>query len=104
MKPGSIIVDLAVESGGNVEGSQFGETVMTDNGVTIIGHANMPARLARDSSALFSRNLFNFLSTMIDKETGNLAIDWDDDVVTGTLVTKDGNVVHPRLTGEGGNS
>jgi H+-translocating NAD(P) transhydrogenase subunit alpha len=104
MKAGSIIVDLAVESGGNVEGSKLGETVTTDNGVTIIGHANMPARLARDSSALYSRNLFNFLSPMIDKETGNLAIDWDDDVVTGTLVTKDGKVVHPRLTGEGGTS
>jgi H+-translocating NAD(P) transhydrogenase subunit alpha len=101
MKAGSIIVDLAVETGGNVEGSKFGETVTTENGVTIIGHANMPARLARDASALFSRNLFNFLSTMIDKETGNLAIDWADDVVTGTLVTKDGKVVHPRLTGEG---
>ncbi len=104
MKAGSIIVDLAVESGGNVEGSKLGETVTTDNGVTIIGHANMPARLARDSSALYSRNLFNFLSPMIDKETGNLSIDWDDDVVTGTLVTKDGKVVHPRLTGEGGTS
>ena len=103
MKAGSIIVDLAVESGGNVEGAKFGETVMTNNGVTIIGHANMPARLARDSSALYSRNLFNFLSPMIDKETGNLVIDWEDDVVTGTLVTKDGSIVHPRLTGEGGN-
>lgn len=104
MKAGSIIVDLAVESGGNVEGSKLDEIIMTDNGVTIIGHANMPARLARDSSALYSRNLFNFLSPMIDKETGNLTIDWDDDVVTGTLVTKDGKVVHPRLTGEGGTS
>lgn len=104
MKAGSIIVDLAVESGGNVEGSKLDEIIMTDNGVTIIGHANMPARLARDSSALYSRNLFNFLSSMIDKETGNLTIDWDDDVVTGTLVTKDGKVVHPRLTGEGGTS
>lgn len=102
MKAGSIIVDLAVESGGNVEGSQLGETVTTDNGVTIIGHANMPARLARDSSALYARNLFNFLSPMIDKETGDLNIDWEDDVVTGTLVTKEGQVVHPRLTGEGG--
>lgn len=101
MKAGSIIVDLAVESGGNVEGSKVGETVITENGITIIGHANMPARLPRDSSALYSRNLFNFLAPMIDKETGALAIDWEDDVVTGTLVTKDGKIVHPRLTGEG---
>lgn len=98
MKSGSVIVDLAVESGGNVEGSKAGETVTTDNGVTIIGHDNMPARLARDASALYSRNLFNFLSPMIDKESGDLAIDWDDDVVTGTLVTKEGAIVHPRLT------
>jgi NAD(P) transhydrogenase subunit alpha len=104
MKAGSIIVDLAVESGGNVEGSKLDETIMTSNGVTIIGHANMPARLARDSSALYSRNLYNFLSPMIDKESGNLSIDWDDEVVTGTLVTKGGEVVHPRLTGEGGTS
>lgn len=98
MKAGSIIVDLAVETGGNVDGSKLGEIVTTDNGVTIIGHANMPARLARDSSALFSRNLFNFLSPMIDKESGDLTIDWEDDVVTGTLVTKEGAIVHPRLT------
>lgn len=104
MKPGSILVDLAVESGGNVEGSKSGESVITDNDVTIIGHSNMPARLSRDASALFSRNLFNFLSPMIDKESGDLNIDWDDDVVTGTLVTKGGAVVHPRLTGEGGTS
>lgn len=101
MKAGSVIVDLAVETGGNVEGSKAGEVVITDNGVTIIGHDNMPARLARDSSALFSRNLFNFLSPMIDKESGDLTIDWEDDVVTGTLVTKEGEIVHPRLTGEG---
>lgn len=101
MKAGSIIVDLAVESGGNVEGSQLDDVVTTDNGVTIIGHANMPARLARDSSALFSRNLFNFLSPMIDKESGALTIDWEDDVVTGTLVTKEGAIVHPRLTDKG---
>ncbi|MEQ8510634.1 MAG: Re/Si-specific NAD(P)(+) transhydrogenase subunit alpha [Rhodospirillaceae bacterium] len=99
MKSGSVIVDLAVESGGNVEGSKLDEVVTTDNGVTIIGHANMPARLARDASALYSRNLFNFLSPMINKDTGALTIDWEDEVVTGTLVTKDGAVVHPRLTG-----
>jgi NAD(P) transhydrogenase subunit alpha len=101
MKPGSVIVDLAVESGGNVEGAKLGEVVITDNGVTIIGHANVPARLARDASALYARNLFNFLSPFIDKESGDLTINWEDDVVTGTLVTKDGAVVHPRLTGGG---
>lgn len=101
MKPGSVIVDLAVEAGGNVEGAKLGEVVTTGNGVTIIGHANVPARLARDASALYARNLFNFLSPFIDKESGDLTINWEDDVVTGTLVTKDGAVVHPRLTGGG---
>ena len=101
MKAGSIIVDLAVEAGGNVEGSKLDEVVVTDNGVTILGHANVAARLARDASALYARNLFNFLSPMIDKESGALTIDWDDELVKGTLVTKDGAVVHPGLTGEG---
>ncbi len=102
MKAGSVIVDLAVEAGGNVEGSNLDEVVTTDNGVTILGHANVAARLARDASALYARNLFNFLSPFIDKESGDLAIDWDDEVVTGTLVTKDGVIVHLGLTGQGG--
>lgn len=101
MKAGSVIVDLAVESGGNVEGSKLDGVVVTDNGVTIMGYANVAARLARDASSLYSRNLFNFLSPMIDKESGALNMNWEDEVVTGTLVTKDGKVVHPRLTGEG---
>lgn len=101
MKAGSVIVDLAVEAGGNVDGSKLDEVVVTDNGVTIMGHANVAARLARDASSLFARNLFNFLSPMIDKESGALNMNWEDEVVTGTLVTKDGKVVHPRLTGEG---
>jgi NAD(P) transhydrogenase subunit alpha len=101
MKPGSVIVDLAVEAGGNVEGSKLDENVVTDNGVTILGHPNLANRLGRDASALFARNLFNFLSPMVDKDSGALNMNWEDEVVTGTLVTKDGKVVHPRLTGEG---
>jgi NAD(P) transhydrogenase subunit alpha len=97
MKSGSIIVDLAVESGGNVEGSKLGETVITANGVIILGHANVPARLPRDSSALYAKNVLNFLGLMIEKGTGNLKINWDDELVKGTLVTKDGQVVHPAL-------
>ncbi len=102
MKAGSIIVDLAVEAGGNVDGSRLDEVAVTDNGVTILGHANVAARLARDASALYARNLFNFLSPMIDKKSGALTIDWEDELVNGTLVTKDGAIVHPGLTGEGG--
>ena len=100
MKPGSVIVDLAVEQGGNVEGSEAGQVVEKD-GVTIIGHANMPARLARDASSLYARNLLNFVTPLIDKESGSLTIDWEDDIITGTLVTKDGSVVHPMVTGKG---
>jgi len=101
MKAGSIIVDLAVESGGNVEGSVLDEEVVTENGVTILGHANVASRLARDASSLYARNLVNFLTPMIDKDSGTFNMKWEDEVVTGTLVTKDGKVIHPHLTGEG---
>jgi len=97
MSTGSILVDLAVEAGGNVEGAKLGEVVTTPNGVKILGHANVPARLAEDASALFARNMLNFLSPHMDKEKGELNIDWEDETVTGTLVTKDGKVVHPRV-------
>lgn len=94
MKPGSVIVDLAVEQGGNVEGSKAGEVVTTANGVTIIGHSNMPARIASDTSALYARNLLNFLTPMIDKETKALTIDLDDEIVAATCLTRDSDVVH----------
>ncbi len=96
MKPGSVIVDLAVESGGNCELSQPGK-VAIENGVRIIGYLNMPSRLAADTSQLFARNLLSFLQLMIDKESQALAIDWEDELVKGTLVAKDGEVVHPAL-------
>ena len=101
MKPGSVIVDLATESGGNCELSRHGE-VVRENGVAIVGHANVPSRVAVDASALYARNLFNFVSPMIDGAAGSLKIDWEDEVVTGACVTRDGAVVHPMLTdGEG---
>jgi NAD(P) transhydrogenase subunit alpha len=99
MKAGSVIVDLAVETGGNVAGSVKGQTVTTGNGVIILGHANVPARLPRDASAMFARNILNFVSLMIEKGTGNLKINFDDELVRGTLVTKDGAVIHPALAG-----
>ena len=102
MKPGSVIVDLAVEAGGNVPQSKPGEVVTTDNGVKIVGHLNVPSRLASDASSLFAKNLFNFLNPMIDKETGNLNLNWEDELVLGTALTRDGNIIHPQLT-EGGN-
>ena len=97
MKPGSVIVDLAVEQGGNVVGSRPGEVVQA-HGVTIVGHMNVPGRLAADASALYAKNLLNFLTPLIDGEAHALTIDWQDEIVAGTLVTKDGAIVHPALT------
>ncbi|MGF1625167.1 MAG: Re/Si-specific NAD(P)(+) transhydrogenase subunit alpha [Alphaproteobacteria bacterium] len=94
MKPGAIIVDLAVEQGGNVEGSRPGEVVDTANGVSIIGYTNMPGRIASDASALYARNLLNFLTPLIDREKGALAIDLDDEIVAATCLSRDHEVVH----------
>jgi NAD(P) transhydrogenase subunit alpha len=95
MKPGSILVDLAAEQGGNVEGTRHGQAMTTENGQTIIGYANMPGRLAADASALLARNHFNFLSPFIG-EGGALALKDEDDLVKGIRLTRDGAVVHPN--------
>jgi NAD(P) transhydrogenase subunit alpha len=97
MKPGSVIVDMAVEQGGNCPLSEFGR-VVEKYGVKIVGPANLPAELPTDASALFSRNLLNFITPMVDKETRALTINLEDEVVKGTLVTRDGQIVHPSLT------
>jgi NAD(P) transhydrogenase subunit alpha len=96
MRPGSVIVDLAVEQGGNVEGSALGKIVTTANGVTIIGHANVPSRIAVDASQLYAKNLLAFLGLIIDKDK-NLKIDTADEIVKATLLTRDGAIVHPQL-------
>ncbi len=97
MKPGSVIVDLAVEQGGNVSASRAGEVVEAGL-VKIIGHLNVPARLAADTSALYARNLLNFVELLADRENpGRLAIDYQDEIVAGTLATRGGAVVHPSL-------
>ena len=96
MKPGSIVVDLAVEQGGNCPLSRAGE-VVDHGGVRIIGHVNVPGRLPVDASALYARNLYNFVSPFVDRETGAVAFDWDDALVTGTGLTRDGKVVHPSF-------
>jgi len=85
---------MAVEQGGNCPLSEFGK-VVEKYGVKIVGPANLPGELATDSSALFSRNLLNFITPMVDKETRALKIDMNDEVVKGTLVTQNGQVVHP---------
>ena len=98
MKPGSVIVDLAVESGGNCELSAFDQVVLR-HGVTIIGHANYPARVPVDTSTLYARNLFNFIQPMINPESHALEIDWEDEVIRGALLTKGGALVNPALEG-----
>jgi H+-translocating NAD(P) transhydrogenase subunit alpha len=97
MKPGSVIVDLAVERGGNVEGAKPGEVVEVD-GVKIVGYLNVPGRLAASSSSLYAKNLYAFLEILIDKKTKALAVNWDDDIVKATALTRDGAVIHPRFT------
>ncbi len=98
MKHGSVIVDLAVEAGGNCPLSQLGEVVVK-YGVTLVGHDNVPGRLAKDASLLFAKNLLNFLSPHADQEKKDLNFDWEDETVVGTLLCRDGKVVHPMLTG-----
>jgi len=98
MKRGSIIVDLAVEQGGNCPLSRPDEIVETD-GISIIGYTNLPARLAVDASSLYARNLFNFVSLIVDGKTGALALDWNDEIVKGAGLTRDGRIVHPTLRG-----
>ncbi|MFC6488359.1 Re/Si-specific NAD(P)(+) transhydrogenase subunit alpha, partial [Nitratireductor sp. GCM10026969] len=97
MRAGSVIVDLAVERGGNVEGAKPGEVVTTAGGVKILGHLNVPGRVAASASLLYARNLYAFLETLVDKEKGALAIDFDDELVKATLLTHEGKVVHPNL-------
>jgi H+-translocating NAD(P) transhydrogenase subunit alpha len=96
MRPGSVIVDLAVEQGGNVEGAVAGEVVVR-HGVKIVGHKNVPSRLAADTSALFSRNIHNFLAAFWDAETKAPVFPDDDEIVQGVRLTKDGKVVNQRL-------
>jgi NAD(P) transhydrogenase subunit alpha len=96
MRPGSIIVDLAVERGGNVEGAKPGEVVQAGP-AKIVGYLNMPGRLAASASALYAKNLLTFLETMIDKKEKKLAVNWDDEIIKGTMLTRDGAVVHPNF-------
>ncbi len=101
MKPGSVIVDLAVEMGGNCPLSEYGK-IVKKHGVTLMGHANVPGRIASDASMLYAKNIWNFVSTMIDKDTKTLKPNLTDELVQGTLVCRDGKLVHPVLAAEGG--
>jgi NAD(P) transhydrogenase subunit alpha len=94
MRPGSVIVDLAVERGGNVALSKADHTVVTDRGVKILGPLNLPGRIAASASALYAKNLFSFLETMIDREAKTLAVHWDDELVKATNLTRDGAITN----------
>jgi NAD(P) transhydrogenase subunit alpha len=98
MKRGAIIVDLAVEQGGNCPLSRPDE-IVESHGVSIMGFTNLPARLAIDSSNLYARNLFNFVSLIVDGKTGALSLDWNDEIVREAGLTRDGTIVHPTLKG-----
>jgi NAD(P) transhydrogenase subunit alpha len=96
MRPGSIIVDLAVERGGNVEMAKPGR-VTEVNGVKVVGHLNVPGRLAASASHLYARNLYAFLEILVDKKSKAVAVNWDDEIVKATALTRDGAVIHPSF-------
>jgi len=96
MRPGSVIVDLAVERGGNCELARAGEVAISNNGVRIVGNSNV-TRLAATASSLYARNLYAFVETLIDKPAKAIAVNWDDELVKATLLTRDGAIVHPNF-------
>lgn len=96
MRPGSVIVDIAVERGGNCELAKAGELVTSENGVKIVGYSSV-TRLAATASSLYARNLYAFVETLIDKANKALAVNWDDELVKATCLTRDGAVVHPNF-------
>ncbi len=96
MKPGSVLIDLAVERGGNVEGVKADQVAEVD-GVSIVGFTNLAGRVAASASGLYARNLLSFIDTLVDKSTKALAVKWDDDLVKATALTRDGAVIHPNF-------
>jgi NAD(P) transhydrogenase subunit alpha len=98
MKPGSVLVDLAIERGGNVDGAKAGE-VVDKGGVKIVGHLNGAGRIAASASALYAKNLLTFLETMLDKESKEIALNMEDELVKATALTHAGAVIHPNFGG-----
>jgi proton-translocating NAD(P)+ transhydrogenase subunit alpha len=96
MRPGSVLVDLAIERGGNVEGAKVGETAEVD-GVKIVGLPNLAGKVAASASSLYARNLFSFIETLVDKKAKAVAVNWDDELVKATALTRDGAVIHPNF-------
>jgi NAD(P) transhydrogenase subunit alpha len=96
MKPGSVLVDLAVERGGNVEGVKSGETIELD-GIKIVGFPNLAGRVAASASGLYARNLLSFIETLVDKANKKIAVNWEDELVKATALTRDGAIIHPSF-------
>ena len=96
MRPGSVIIDLAIERGGNVEGARAGEVVQ-EGGVKIVGHLNVAGRLAASASAVYAKNLYTLLEILVDKASKSLAVNWDDEIVQAIALTRDGAVIHPTF-------
>jgi H+-translocating NAD(P) transhydrogenase subunit alpha len=96
MKPGSVLVDLAVERGGNVEGVKSGETTEVD-GIKIVGFPNLAGRVAASASGLYARNLLSFIETLVDKVNKKIAVNWEDELVKATALTRDGAIIHPNF-------
>ncbi len=101
MKPGSVIIDLGGRARRQRRGRGCGEVVTTANGAKIVGHLNVPGRLAATASQLYAKNLYAFVETLIDKGTKSLAVKWEDELVKATLLTRDGAVVHPGFKPQG---
>ncbi|MDP4694451.1 MAG: NAD(P)(+) transhydrogenase (Re/Si-specific) subunit alpha, partial [Opitutales bacterium] len=100
MLPGSILVDLAVESGGNVEGSKVGEEVVTDNGVRILGPENLEGYYPKDATLMLASNFYNLIEHFWDAEAKDFNYNTEDEILSGCLITKDGQIVHERFKGE----
>ena len=98
MKPGSVLIDLAVERGGNVEGAVAGAVTMVGD-VKIVGHLNMAGRVAASASLLYAKNLYAFVETLVDKKEKTIAVNYEDELVKATVITRDGQIVHPALKG-----
>jgi H+-translocating NAD(P) transhydrogenase subunit alpha len=96
MQPGSVVVDMAVETGGNVEGSKLDEIVDV-GGVKIIGQGNLPSEVARNASEMYSSNLFNLIDEFWDPDETRLDLDPDDDIVQGCVITRDGAIVNETI-------
>jgi NAD(P) transhydrogenase subunit alpha len=95
-----VLIDLAIERGGNVEGARVNEIVEAD-GVKIVGYTNVAGRVAASASGLYARNLLSFIETLVDKSAKALAVNWDDELVKATALTKDGAVIHPNFQPKG---